>query len=168
LTNLTAHELATIIRQHNATAQEVLETHLDQIARHNPSLNAIVTLDEERARQRAKEADGTLARGEFWGPLHGVPVTIKDVFETDRLRTTSSFRPLANNIPKQDATVVGRLRKAGAIIMGKTNTPESESYRAITGNRRGRWSEDALHFGNQCVHWPLQSDGQPGCHSPTR
>jgi amidase len=121
---LSTHQLASNIREGKISSQEVLEAHLDQIAKHNAALNAIVTLDEEHARQRAKEADEALARGEIWGPLHGVPVTIKDVFETAGMRTTSSFKPLANYVPQQDATVVARLRQAGGIIMGKTNTPE--------------------------------------------
>jgi amidase len=124
LTLFTARELAVIILQHGASAQEVLEAHLSRITRYNPSLNAVVTLDEEQARRRAKEADDALAKGVVWGPLHGVPITIKDVFETAGLCTTSSFKPLAAYVPKQDATVVARLRAAGAIIMGKTNTPE--------------------------------------------
>ncbi len=124
LTFSTASKLANMIRQHDISSQEVLEAHLSQIAAHNPSVNAIVTLDEEQARRRAKEADEALAHGDVWGPLHGVPITIKDVFETAGLRTTSSFKPLANYVPKKDATVVARLRKAGAIIVGKTNTPE--------------------------------------------
>jgi amidase len=116
-----AHELARAIREREVSAVDVLEAHLQQIARHNPTLNAIVTLDEERPYQRAKAADAALARGEIWGPLHGVPVTIKDAFETARLRTTSSYKPLANYVPQQDATVVARLRAAGAIILAKTN-----------------------------------------------
>ena len=124
LTFLTAQGLAHRIRQRQVSAQDVLEAHLRQIAAHNPAINAIVTLDEEPARRRSKAADEALARGEVWGPLHGVPVTIKDVFETAGLRTTSSFRPLANYVPKQDARVVARLRAAGAIILGKTNAPE--------------------------------------------
>jgi amidase len=124
LTFLSANQLASDIRERKISSREVLEAHLDQIAKHNASLNAIVTLDEDRARQRAKAADEAVARGEIWGPLHGVPVTIKDVFETAGMRTTSSFKPLAKYVPKQDATVVARLREAGAIIMGKTNTPE--------------------------------------------
>jgi amidase len=124
LNYLSASQLASDIRERKISSQEVLEAHLSQIAKHNSSLNAIVTLDEDHARQRAKAADKALARGEVWGPLHGVPVTIKDVFETAGLRTTSSFKPLANYMPKQDATVVARIRAAGAIILGKTNTPE--------------------------------------------
>jgi len=101
LTFLTASELAAAIRQHRASAQEVLEAHLKRITAQNPSLNAIVTLDEEGAQRRAKEADEALAHGEIWGPLHGVPVTIKDVFETAGMRTTSGFKPLTEHGPKQ-------------------------------------------------------------------
>lgn len=135
---LTASELANLIRQRKVSSQEVLEAHLSQIATHNSSLNAIVTLDEERACQRAQEADDALARGEIWGPLHGVPVTIKDVFETAGLRTTSGFKPLASYVPKQDATVVARLRQAGAIIMGKTNTPEMAGDEQTSNSLFGR------------------------------
>jgi amidase len=119
----TVHELATGIRQRRMSATEVLDAYLAQIARHNPALNALVTLDAERARRRAHEADAALARGEVWGPLHGVPITIKDAIETAGLRTTSGFPPLADSIPATDATVVARLRAAGAIILGKTNLP---------------------------------------------
>jgi amidase len=124
LTFLTASELADLIRDRHLSSQEVLEAHLSCIAIHNSSINAIVTLDEEGTCQRAKAADEALARGEIWGPLHGVPVTIKDVFETAGMRTTSSLKPLAGYVPQKDATVVARLRQAGAIILGKTNTPE--------------------------------------------
>ncbi len=96
---------------------------MGQIAKHNPALNAVVTLDPEGARRRAAEADAALAHGEVRGPLHGVPVTIKDVFETAGLRTTCSYRPLARYTPRQDAPVVARLRDAGAIVLGKTNVP---------------------------------------------
>ncbi len=119
----TASDLARLIREKKASALEILDAHFDRIAKFNPNLNAIVTPNEENARQRALEADAVLAKGESWGPLHGVPVTIKDVFETAGLRTTSSFKPLENYVPKQDATVVARVRQAGAIILGKTNMP---------------------------------------------
>jgi amidase len=119
----TAHELAATIRERHASAVEVLDAHLARIARHNPALNAIVTLNEEEARVRAQEADTALARDNVWGPLHGVPVTIKDSFATAGLRTTSGFPPLANYIPAKDATAVARLRAAGAVVLGKTNLP---------------------------------------------
>jgi amidase len=120
----TVHELAAAIREGKVSAEEAVDAHLKHIDRHNPALNAIVTLNEEEARRRAKEADADLKEGNTWGPLHGVPVTIKDTFETAGLRTTSSFKPLADYIPRQDATVVSRMREAGAIILGKTNLPE--------------------------------------------
>jgi amidase len=120
---LPAHELAQGIRNRTFSVTEVIDLHLAQIVKHNPTLNAIVTLDEQHARERAKEADEALARGESWGVLHGVPITIKDYIATAGLRTTSSYPPFANYVPTEDATVVARLRAAGAIILGKTNLP---------------------------------------------
>ena len=121
---LTAHELAKGIRDRIFSAVEVLDAYLAQIVKHNSKLNAICTLDEENARKRALLADEALARGENWGILHGIPITIKDIFETAGLRTTAGYKPLKNYIPQQDATVVSRLRAAGAIITGKTNVAE--------------------------------------------
>lgn len=120
---LSASEIAKKIREREISAEAVVETHLKHIAQHNPALNAIVTSNEPNARRRAKEADEALEQGEVWGPLHGVPITIKDSLETEGLRTTSSFKPLADHIPRQDATVVARMRAAGAVILGKTNMP---------------------------------------------
>jgi amidase len=152
LTFLSAHQLANGIREGEFSSQEVLEAHLDQISRHNAALNAIVTLNEEQARQRAKAADEALAHGEIWGPLHGVPVTIKDVFETAGMRTTSSFRPLANYVPQQDATVVARLRQAGAIILGKTNTPEmagdEQTNSPLFGRTNNPWNLECTPGGS--------------------
>lgn len=120
---LPAHQIAEMIRTGKITSREVVEAYLDQISRVNPKLNAIVTLDAEGARKRAQEADEALSRGEIWGPLHGVPVTIKDNFATKGMKTTSSLTELADYVPKYDATVVDRVRKAGAVILGKTNLP---------------------------------------------
>jgi len=116
-----AYQLAQMIRDRTVSAGEVLDAYLRQIVKYNSQLNAICTLDEERARQRATEADEALARGENWGILHGVPITIKDAFETAGLLTTAGYKPLKDYVPKADATVVARLRAAGAIVMGKTN-----------------------------------------------
>lgn len=138
-----AHEVAGAIRDHLTSAVEMVDVYLARIARYNPSLNAIVTLDEEGALARAREADAALARGEVWGPLHGVPVTIKDSFATAGLRTTSAFPPLANYIPAVDATVVARLRAAGAIVLGKTNLPMLvhgfQSDNALFGRSNNPW-----------------------------
>jgi amidase len=119
-----AYQLAQMIRDRKISAVEVLEAHLAQINKHNSKLNAVCTLDEDNARARAKQADEALAKGENWGALHGVPITIKDIFETAGVRTTAGYIPLKDYIPQQDATVVARLRAAGAVIVGKTNLAE--------------------------------------------
>ena len=154
---MTAAEIAQLIRERKASASEVLEAHLRHIAEHNPRLNAIVTPNEEAARQRAKEADDALSRGEVWGPLHGVPITIKDAYETAGLRTTSSFKPLAKYIPQQDATVVARLRAAGAIILGKTNMPElasdGQSNSPIFGRANNPWDITCTPGGSTGGGW---------------
>lgn len=124
LTFTSAHQLARMIRDRKVSAVEVLDTYLTQIALHNSKLNAICTLDEDKARTRAKLADEALAKGENWGALHGVPITIKDVIETAGILTTAGYIPLKNYFPQEDATAVARLRAAGAVIMGKTNMAE--------------------------------------------
>ena len=140
---LSASDLAKAILARDISAIEALEAHLLQIRRHNPGLNAIVTLDEEEARRRALEADDALARGQVWGPLHGVPVTFKDAFETSGLRTTAGHRPLARYVPSRDATVVARLRSAGAIVLGKTNMPalggDYQTDNKIFGRSNSPW-----------------------------
>jgi len=83
-----AQELAWAIQQQEVSSVEVVDAYLAQIARHNPQLNAVVTFDEERARRKAEEADTSLARGEVWGPLHGVPVTLEDCHATAGIRST--------------------------------------------------------------------------------
>jgi len=120
---LSASRIAAAIRAHEISSVEVFEAHLDQVQRRNGELNAIVTRDEAMGRRRAREADEALARGEVWGPLHGVPITVKDAIETQGLRTTASFEPLKGHIPARDATSVARLRAAGAVIWAKTNMP---------------------------------------------
>jgi amidase len=120
---LTASEMARRIRFGVLSSKEVVEAHLSQIHAFNPQLNAIVTIDEGSVRARAEAADAALAKGEIWGPLHGVPVTIKDAYATKGLRTTSGYPPLADHVPDFDAPAVERLRDAGAIILGKTNLP---------------------------------------------
>jgi amidase len=132
-----AHQIAQMIRDRTVSAIEVLDAHLAQF-QHNAKLNAICTLDEQRARQRAKQADEALARGENWGVLHGVPITIKDTFETAGLRTTAGYKPLKDYIPQQDATAVARLRGAGAIILGKTNPAELAGDYQSTNDLFGR------------------------------
>lgn len=143
-TSFSAIGLAREIREGRLSAVEALEAHLDRVARLNPSLNAVVTLDEARARDRARAADRAVSRGELWGPLHGVPFTAKDVFETEGLRTTAGHPPLANYVPKTDATVVARLKGAGAVLAGKTNTSElardAQTYNPVFGRTANPWN----------------------------
>ena len=140
----TANEIAEAIRLRRASALEVLEMYLGRIAKYNPALNAICTLDEAGARARAQEADAALARGELWGPLHGVPMTIKDALETAGLRTTGGYPPLAHHVPEKDATAVARLRAAGAVLLGKTNVPplsaDGRADNPIFGRTNNPWN----------------------------
>ena len=142
--HLSAVELAAALRARRLSARELLELYLARIARHNPALNAVCTLDEARARRRAQEADSALERGELWGPLHGVPMTIKDALETAGVRTSGGHPPLKDYVPERDAPAVARLRAAGAILLGKTNVPPlSADYRAdnpIFGRTNNPWN----------------------------
>lgn len=115
--------LAELIRGREASPVEVLQAHLDLIQQVNPQLNAIVTLAPD-AMEKAKEAEAAIARGDALGPLHGVPVTIKDTIEAAGIRTTSGSLLRAEFVPQRDAPSVARLKAAGAIILGKTNTAE--------------------------------------------
>jgi amidase len=141
---LSAVELAAALRARRLSARELVELYLARIARHNPALTAVCTLDEARARRRAQEADSALERGELWGPLHGVPMTIKDALETAGVRTTGGHPPLKDYVPERDAPAVARLRAAGAILLGKTNVPPlSADYRAdnpIFGRTNNPWN----------------------------
>ena len=134
---LTATELAQLIRTKQLSAQEVMESHLAQIERVNPTVNAIVTLLPEVALANAKAADAQLARGEAVGPLHGLPVAHKDLVETKGIRTTKGSPLFKDYIPDFDALIVERLRKGGAITIGKTNTPEfgagSQTFNPVFG-----------------------------------
>lgn len=117
----TASELALAIRARRISAVEVVDAHLAQIARHNAALNAIVTLNEEDARRRARAADAALAKGELWGPLHGVPYTLKDHFDTAGLRSTMGYRPFVERVAEKDHVIAARMKAAGGVLLGKTN-----------------------------------------------
>jgi len=120
----TASQLARLIQSHSVSSVEVVEAYLAQIEKLNPALNAICTLNANRALRKARDADEALNKGDCWGPLHGVPITLKDMFETVDFKTTAGYPPLKDYVPKQDATVVARLKAAGAIVLGKSNMAE--------------------------------------------
>src|SRR5260370_42410604 len=105
-------QLAAAIRAGHVSATEVLEAHLAQIDKHNPTLNAIITMDAERAYERAREAHEALARGQVWGPLHGVPFTLKDAHATAGILTTTGFPPLFRYVAGEDSPGSASLKGA--------------------------------------------------------
>ena len=117
---------------------------MDRIDALNPGLGAVVTVAAESARSEAREADRCLARGEDLGPMHGLPVTVKDCLETAGMRTTCGAWELADYVPDNDAVAVRRLRRAGAIIVGKTNLPtwaaDCQSYNELFGTTNNPWN----------------------------
>lgn len=134
---LSATELAHHIRTKSVSCREVMEAHLAQIERVNPKVNAIVTLLPERALEHARQADEAIARGDEIRPLHGLPIAHKDLMLTKGIRTTFGSPIFADFVPDQDELIVERLRNAGAIAIGKTNTPEfgagSQTFNAVFG-----------------------------------
>ena len=120
----TARELAAAIKGKGISARELLDLHLARIAERNPQLNAIVSLDEERARASAAAADETTARGDELGPLHGLPFAFKDTHDVAGWRTTYGSPLFADHVPGADELIVERIRAAGAVTIGKTNVPE--------------------------------------------
>jgi Asp-tRNA(Asn)/Glu-tRNA(Gln) amidotransferase A subunit family amidase len=119
-----AVELMRLLKSRALSPVELLDACLARIEAVNPAVNAVVTLDEQGARSAARSAEAAVMRGEDLGPLHGLPVLIKDTQDTKGLRTTYGSPILADNVPAADQASVARLRAAGAIIFGKTNTPE--------------------------------------------
>ena len=119
-----ARSIARSIQAKEVSAVEVVDAHLRRIDEVNPKLNAVVKLAGDRAMAEASEADATLARGESLGPLHGVPITIKDSHDTEGIVSTGGTLGRKDFVPDADATAVARMREAGAIVLGKTNTPE--------------------------------------------
>jgi amidase len=134
---LPAGEMADLIRRKKLSSREVMEAHLRQIERVNPQVNAIVTLVAEQATEKARKADELQAHGKLNGPLHGIPVVHKDLFETAGIRTTYGSRIFRDNVPARDAIIVERLNGAGAICVGKSNTPEfgagSQTFNEVFG-----------------------------------
>lgn len=124
--------LAAAVRAGTVTSRELVELFLDRIERFNPALNAVVTVDLDGARRRAGGRDAETAAGRVRGPLHGVPITVKDAFATAGIRTTSGTKDRADHVPAVDAVAVARLVAAGAVVVGKTNVPEG-----ITGQETG-------------------------------
>ncbi len=140
LCQVSATELARLVRTKAAASREVVAAHLSRIEALNPRVNAIVTLVAERAMGQARAADERLARGEPVGPLHGLPIAHKDLQLTAGIRTTFGSPIFRDYVPEEDAPLVAALRAAGAITIGKTNTPEfgagSQTFNPVFGATR--------------------------------
>jgi amidase len=147
-----ATEIARRIREGEISAVDALEHFLARVDRLNPQFNCIVVLDAGRARARAAEADAALARGESWGPLHGVPMTVKDTFEIEGLLTAVGAEFLKDYVSPRTATTVKRLLDAGAIIFGKTNVPpmaaDLQTRNEVYGITRNPWNPERIAGGS--------------------
>src|SRR6201987_1977958 len=134
---MSAIEMARLIHTKKLSAREALDAHLKQIERVNPRVNAIVTLVAEMAAESAAKADEMQAHKGTLGPLHGLPVAHKDLLETRGIRTTFGSPLYKDYVPTEDDIVVDRMRRAGAITIGKTNTPEfgsgSQTFNKVFG-----------------------------------
>src|SRR5271167_1799548 len=144
LVRKSARELARLIAARVVSPVEVLDAYLAVIAALNPKLNAIVTLAADQARDAARRAENAVMKGEPLGPLHGLPVAIKDVTPTAGIRTTFASPLYEDHVPAEDAEVVRRLKAAGAIVLAKTNTPEfacgANTTNALFGPTRNPWN----------------------------
>jgi amidase len=149
---LPAVELCRLLASGEVSSVELLDHFLRRVDEVDGPLNAVVALDADRARQRAAEADAARARGESWGALHGLPMTIKDAFETEGLVTTSGAPELGHHVPTTDAVAVARLKAAGAVVFGKTNLPiyagDVQTYNEVYGRTNNPWALDRTAGGS--------------------
>ena len=147
-----ATELAQRIRDKQVGCLELLDHFLGRADRFNPALNAIIWMDVEGARERARAADAALAKGELWGPLHGVPMTVKESFNLVGSPTTWGIPAHRDNIADDNATLVNRMLAAGVVIFGKTNVPlhlsDWQSFNAIYGTTNNPWNKDRTPGGS--------------------
>jgi amidase len=136
----TARAMASAVAARQISARELLDLHLERIEQVNPQVNAVVSLDADRAREQAAAADEATARGERTGALHGLPFAFKDTHQAAGWRTTFGSPLMADHVPNRDDLVVERIRKAGAVTIGKTNVPEwaagSHTFNPVFGTTR--------------------------------
>ena len=152
LCDLTACELVALVRETRVSAREIMTAHLSRIDRVNPGVNAIVTLVADSALDAADAADAALARGDKVGPLHGLPIAHKDLFVTAGIRTTFGSLAFNDHVPDDTALIVERERRAGAITIGKTNTPEfdagSQTFNEVFGTTRNPYDATKTYGGS--------------------
>nr|MCH9674461.1 amidase [Gammaproteobacteria bacterium] len=149
---LSANELVRRYRDGSLSPVEVTAAVLDRIAQCEPDLNALITVCDNRARAQSEAAQAALLRGEWWGPLHGVPFTVKDLLNTREVLTTFGSHAFADNIPQDSCVAVQRLEQAGAILVGKTTTPEF-GHKPLTeaplfGRTRNPWDHSRTPGGS--------------------
>ncbi|MCW5976774.1 MAG: amidase [Bryobacteraceae bacterium] len=148
----TLRDMAAAVRKRDLSPVELLEAHLRQIETHNPRVNAFTALLAEEAREAARRAEAAAAKGEAAGPLHGVPLTVKDSFDVQGTPTLCGSRLRLGRPAARDSTAVSRLRAAGAIILGKTNCPEFlmnyETDNHVTGRTNNPWNLDLTPGGS--------------------
>ncbi len=144
--------IAKKIRRRELSSREAVDYFLARVVTLDKPVNSVVTIDAARARAEADAADASLARGEVCGPLHGVPITIKDSFQTAGMRTTSGAPELATFVPQADAWPVARLRAAGAVVYGKTNLPiyagDLQSYNELFGTTNNPYDQSRTPGGS--------------------
>jgi amidase len=148
----TASDLCAALARGDVSSLELLETLLDRVQRLDPPINAVVATAAEAARERARAADAARARGESWGPLHGLPMTIKDSIEVVGMPTTSGAPELAGHLPARNADAAQRLIDSGAIVFGKTNLPifagDLQSYNDVYGTTNNPWNPERVPGGS--------------------
>ncbi len=148
----TATELAKSIRDRSISAVELLDLYLARCEALNGEINAVITFDVERAKEAAAAADAATAAGESLGPLHGLPITVKDAIATGGIRSTGGATELENHVPATDAPVVDRVKAAGAVVFGKTNVPrwsgDIQAYNTMFGFTGNPWDLDRTPGGS--------------------
>lgn len=152
LTSLTIAEAARVIERREASPVDLAEAYLARVERLNPSLNAFVTVTAARAREDAVRAAAEIARGEYRGPLHGIPIGLKDLYDTAGIETAGGSKVLRGRVPAEDSTCARRLRDAGTVLIGKTNTHEfawgTTTNNPHTGATHNPWALDRIPGGS--------------------
>jgi aspartyl-tRNA(Asn)/glutamyl-tRNA(Gln) amidotransferase subunit A len=143
LASLTLKQASDLLRTKNVSPVQLTQACLQRIEKHNPAFNAFITVTKDEALRAAREAEEEIQRGRWRGPLHGVPIALKDNIDTAGVRTTGASELFENRIPETDAEVAQRLRKAGAVLLGKLNLHEF----AYGG------SSNVTHFGTMHNPW---------------
>ena len=161
-----AQQLAAKIRAKEISCVELLQFYLERVDRFNPALNAIIVRDDERALSLARKADLALSRGELWGPLHGIPMTVKESYDVEGLITTRGNPVYRNNRATEDALSIRRLKSAGAVIFGKSNVPlnlaDFQSYNEIYGQTNNPFDEGRTPGGSSGGSAAVMASGMAG------